>query len=339
MSWAEDRTIGGRVSVRDVLFDAEHRLNAVGVPSPSVDAAEIVAFALGTTRTRLFLQDAVTDEQKVRVEQLLTRRLSRVPLQHLLGTTGFRRIEVEVGPGVFIPRPETELVTEAGIRELAAQPAGGRLGVELCAGSGAVAISLGVEVSGSRIHAVELSDEAVEWTRRNVAAHDTGLTSVGSRVQVVHHDATTVADPGQPLAHLAGTVAVVVTNPPYIPNQMIPRDPEVRDHEPKIALYGGEDGLDVVKGVLRTAAILLRPGGLVVVEHADVQGSKAGLAGVPGVAAAMVADAALAAQLGVPVGERLFTEIADRIDLNGLPRFTLARRTGGIPGGTGPVAA
>ncbi len=106
-----------------------------------------------------------------------------------------------------------------------------------------------------------------------------GLTSVGSRVQVVHHDATTVADPGQPLAHLAGTVAVVVTNPPYIPDQMIPRDPEVRDHEPKIALYGGEDGLDVVKGVLRTAAILLRPGGLVVVEHADVQGSKAGMAG------------------------------------------------------------
>ena len=165
------------------------------------------------------------------------------------------------------------------------------------------------------------------------------LTSVGSRVQVVHHDATTVADPGQPLAHLAGTVAVVVTNPPYIPDQMIPRDPEVRDHEPKIALYGGEDGLDVVKGVLRTAAILLRPGGLVVVEHADVQGPKAGMAGVPGVAAAMVADAALAAQLGVPVGERLFTDVADRIDLNGLPRFTLARRAGERPGGTGRVCS
>jgi release factor glutamine methyltransferase len=337
MSWTEDHTIGGRVTVRDVLFDAEHRLKAVGVPSPSVDAAEILAFALGTTRTRLFLQDAVTDEQKVRVEQLLTRRLSRVPLQHLLGSTGFRRIEVEVGPGVFIPRPETELVTEAGIRELAAQPPGSRIGVELCAGSGAVAISLGVEVSGSRIQAVELSDEAVEWTRRNVTAHDSQLTSVGSRVQVVHHDATTVADPGQPLAHLAGTVAVVVTNPPYIPDQMIPRDPEVRDHEPKMALYGGEDGLDVVKGVLRTAAILLRPGGLVVVEHADVQGPKAGLSGVPGVAAAMTADAALAAQLGVPVGERLFTDIADRIDLNGLPRFTLARRTGAVAGGTGPA--
>jgi release factor glutamine methyltransferase len=332
MSWTEDHTIGGRVTVRDVLFDAEHRLNAVGVPSPSVDAAEIVAFVLGTTRTRLFLQDPITDEQKVRVEQLLARRLSRVPLQHLLGSTGFRRIEVEVGPGVFIPRPETELVTEAGIRDLAAQPEGDRLAVELCAGSGAVAISLAVEVAGSRVHAVELSDDAIEWTRRNVAAHDARLTTVGSTVEVVHHDATTVADPGGPLAGLAGTVAVVVTNPPYIPDQMIPRDPEVRDHEPKMALYGGEDGLDVVKGVLRTAAILLRPGGLVVVEHADVQGPKAGMSGVPGVAAAMVADAELASMLGVAAGEPLFTGVVDRIDLNGLPRFTLARRAGAIPG-------
>jgi release factor glutamine methyltransferase len=335
VSWTEDHTIGGRVTVRDVLFDAEHRLNAVGVPSPSVDAAEIVAFVLGTTRTRLFLQDAVTDEQKVRVEQLLARRLSRVPLQHLLGTTGFRRIEVEVGPGVFIPRPETELVTEAGLRELAAQPVGERVAVELCAGSGAVAISLGVEVAGSRIHAVELSDDAIDWTRRNVAAHDERLAAAGSRVEVVHHDATTVADPGQPLARLAGTVAVVVTNPPYIPDQMIPRDPEVRDHEPRMALYGGEDGLDVVKGVLRTAAILLRPGGLVVVEHADVQGPKAGMSGVPGVAAAMVADAELARLMGVAPGERLFTDVADRIDLNGLPRFTLARRAGATAGASG----
>lgn len=327
MSWTEDHTIGGRVTVRDVLFDAEHRLVAVGVPSPNVDAAEIVAFALGTTRSRLFLQDPISDEQKVRVEQLLTRRLSRVPLQHLLGTTGFRRIEVAVGPGVFIPRPETELVTEAGVRELAERPAGERIAVDLCSGSGAVAICLGTEVSGSRVHAVELSDEAIEWTRRNVAAHDDQLVACGSRVDVLHHDATEVADAGHPLARLAGTVAVVVTNPPYVPDQMIPREPEVRDHEPRMALYGGEDGLDVVRGVLRTAAILLRPGGLVVVEHADVQGLAAGASGVPGVASSLVADSALARVTGVPEGKPLFTGVTDRIDLNGLPRFTLARRS------------
>ncbi len=329
MSWTEDHTIGGRVTVRDVLFDAEHRLSAVGIPSPSVDAAEIVAYALGRPRNRLFLQDAVTDDQKVRIEQLLTKRLSRVPLQHLLGSTGFRRIEIKVGPGVFIPRPETELVTEAGIRELVDRPAGGRIGVDLCSGSGAIAISLGMEAPGSRVYGVEMSDEAIEWTRRNADAYEDQLAARGSRVEVVHDDATQVANPGHALARLAGQVAVVVTNPPYVPDMMIPREPEVRDHEPRMALYGGDDGLDVVRGVLRTAAILLRPGGLLVVEHADVQGNAAGAAGVPGLAAAMVVDTDLSTMVNLPVGRPVFTGIADRIDLNGLPRFTLARRVEG----------
>lgn len=328
MSWTEDHTIGGRVTVRDVLFDAEHRLSAVRIPSPSVDAAELVAFALGTTRSRLFLQEQVTPDQKVRIEQLLTRRLSRVPLQHIIGTVGFRRIELQVGPGVFIPRPETELVTEAGLRELAGQPEDRRVAVDLCSGSGAIAISLATEVPGSHVHAVELSAEAVEWTRRNVATYADRISAAGSTVEVIHADATTVADPGEPLAHLAGLVAVVVTNPPYVPNQMVPREPEVRDHEPKMALYGGEDGLDVVRGVLHTAAVLLRPAGLVALEHADVQGLAAGASGVPGVATAMVTDSALAERLGVPEGRPIFQSVTDRIDLNGLPRFTLARRTG-----------
>ncbi|MHB1066052.1 MAG: N5-glutamine methyltransferase family protein [Candidatus Nanopelagicales bacterium] len=314
------------MTVRDILFDAEHRLAAVRIASPSFDAAELVAFALGTTRSRLFLQDEVTPEQRVRIEQLLGRRLSRVPLQHLIGKAGFRHIEVQVGPGVFIPRPETELVTEAGIRELDARPAAERIGVDLCAGTGAIAISLGVEVAGSRIHAVELGDPAIEWTRRNVAAHDAALVARGSRVEVVHHDATVVADPGHPLARLAGQVAVVVTNPPYIPEGMIPRDPEVRDHEPRLALYGGPDGLDVARTVTRTAAILLRPGGLLAMEHADIQGVAAGQSGVPGMVSGMVADEELSLLADVPLGRPLFTAVVDRIDLNGLPRFTLARR-------------
>jgi release factor glutamine methyltransferase len=329
MSWTEDRTVGGRVTVRDVLFDAEHRLSAVGIPSPSFDAAEIVAFVLGTTRTRLLLQDQITVDDKVRVEQLLAKRLSRVPLQHLLGTTGFRRIDVEVGPGVFIPRPETELATEAGIRELALQPPADRIGVDLCAGSGAIAISLGIEAEGSRVYAVELSDDAIGWTRRNVSSYEDRLAAKGSRVEIIHDDAIEVADPGHALARLAGRVAVVVTNPPYVPNSMIPREPEVRDHEPRMALYGGDDGMDVIRGVLRTAAILLRPGGLVVIEHADVQGIAAGSSGVPGLVKAMHADAELATMIDVPAGRHVFTSVTDRIDLNGLPRFTLARRVGG----------
>ena len=326
MSWDVDSTIGGRQTVRDVLFDAERRLTVVGVPSPNVDAAEIVAHALGTTRSRLFLQDAVDADQRVRIEQMLTRRLSRVPLQHLVGSAGFRRIELEVGPGVFIPRPETELVTEAALRELAERPVGERIGIDLCSGSGAIAISLGVEVDGARVHAVELSDEAVAWTRRNVAAHDDQLVARGSRVEVHHADAVTAADPGGPLARLAGQAAVVVTNPPYIPDDMVPLEPEVREHEPRLALYGGADGLDIVRGVVRTAAILLRPGGLLVVEHADVQGADAGPQGVPGVVTAMRADDELAMLANIPRGRPVWTQVADRLDLNRRPRFTLARR-------------
>jgi release factor glutamine methyltransferase len=328
-NWNEENTIGGRISVRDILFDAERRLQAVAIPSPSFDAAEIVAHCLGTRRSRLFLQDPVTAEQRVCVEQLLTKRLSRVPLQHLLGTAPFRRIEVKVGKGVFVPRPETELVAEAGIRELAAQPIGERIAVDLCSGSGVIALSLGLEVDSSRVYAVELSDDAIDWTRRNVAEHDAELVVHGSRVEVIHEDATTVADPGGALARLAGKVAVVVSNPPYIPNMMIPRDPEVRDHEPKMALYGGELGLDVVAGVLRTAAILLKPGGLVVIEHADVQGTAAGAAGVPAVVAAIRCDHTLSSMIDVLPGRTVFTDITDRIDLNRLPRFTLARRVDG----------
>lgn len=328
-SWSEDVTLGGRVTVRDVLFDAEHRLNAVRIPSPNVDAAELVAFALGTSRNRLFLQDAVTPDQKVRVEQLLARRLSRVPLQHILGTAAFRHIEVAVGPGVFIPRPETELVTEAGVRELALQAEGGRIAVDLCSGSGAIAISLAMESNDSRVYAVELSDDAIGWTRRNVETYQSGITAKRSTVEVIHGDATTVADAGGALARLAGQVAVVVTNPPYIPDAMIPREPEVRDHEPNMALYGGSDGLDVVRGVLRTAAILLKPGGLLAIEHADVQGKAAGAHGVPGILADFRVDERLSTMINIPVGRAAFTEIADRIDLNGLPRFTLARRVDG----------
>jgi release factor glutamine methyltransferase len=325
-NWSEDRTIGGRVTVRDMLVDAERRLSAVGISSPPVDAAEIMAFALGTTRNRLFLQDEVTPEQRVHIEQLLTRRISRTPLQHLLGSTGFRHIEVEVGPGVFIPRPETELVTEAAIRELAVQPVGERIAVDLCAGSGAIAISLGLEVEGSRIHAVELSDDAIGWTRRNVDAYQARLSAVGSGVDVIHDDVAVVADHGHSLSRLAGRVAVVIANPPYIPDHMIPREPEVRDHEPAMALYGGDDGLDVVRALLRTAAVLMRPGGLLVIEHADVQGLAAGARGVPGVVSAMTVDPLLSGLVNLPVGAKVFRSVTDRIDLNGLPRFTLARR-------------
>ena len=327
MSWDIDHTTGGRTTVRDVLIDAERRLVAAGVPSPNVDAAEIIAFVLGVRRNRLILQDLVTPAQRVQVEQLMTKRLSRVPLQHLLGTAAFRHIELQVGPGVFIPRPETELVVESGIRELRDLPASERIAVDLCSGSGAIALSIGIEVENSTVYAVELDDEAVRWTRRNLAAQEVALAAACSRVDVVHDDAALVADPGHGLAQLAGQVSVIVANPPYIPALMVPREPEVRDHEPKVALFAGEDGLDVVRGVLRTAAILLKPGGLLVIEHADVQGADAGLLGVAGLAQSLVAGDELALLAKMSIGTRVWPEVIDRRDLNGLPRFTVARRS------------
>jgi release factor glutamine methyltransferase len=309
-----DFTTGGRATVRDVLVDAERRLDRAGIPSPSVDASELVAFALGTTRTRLFLHDRLDPDQRVRVEQLITQRLNRVPLQHITGTAAFRRLVVSVGPGVFIPRPETELVAEAAIRALGEIPEGKRVAIDLCSGSGVIALALATEVPQSRVIAVEIDDVAIGWTRANVTAHRAQIDAAGSSVEVVHEDAVLASQ--QSLVSERGRCAVVVCNPPYIPVGMVPRDPEVRDHEPRIALYGGEDGMDLVRGILTTAGDLLCPGGRLVIEHADVQGPAGSQGGVPG----LVSDAR------DTDGRPLFRDVVDRTDFNGRPRFTVATR-------------
>lgn len=325
MSYTVDRTEGGRLTVRDVLVDSEKRLQAVGVPSPGVDAAIIVAQVMGVPRSRLLLHDPLDSDQRVRIEALIAQRLSRVPLQHITGVAYFRHLELSVGPGVFIPRPETELIAEAGIRVLREAPV--KVAVDLCTGSGAVALAMATEVPQSVVHAVELDAAAVEWTRRNVAEHADELARVGSRVEVIHDDAAHVAEPGHALVALASGVSVVTANPPYIPEGMIPREVEVRDHDPFLALYSGADGLDAARHVIATAAVLLRSGGLLVMEHADIQGTDAGDSGVPALVSAARVDQALAERVPQLPGSAVFTSVADRSDLNGLPRFTMAYRT------------
>lgn len=322
----EDFTYGGRESLRAVLVDAEQRLTRAGVPSPSFDAAELAAFVLGTTRTRMVLQDPLSPEQRVKFEQLVTQRAARVPLQHLTGSAPFRRIEVGVGPGVFIPRPETELLTEAAVRTLAVAAVPDRIAVDLCTGSGAVAIAMATEVRNAKVVAVELSEDAFAWAKRNADAYSADIALMESTLTLTLADAQTCAEPGQPLSQLAGTVSVVTVNPPYVPVGMVPQEVEVRDFDPSLALYGGDDGLDVVRGVIRTAAILLRRGGLLVIEHADVQGVDAGLHGVPGTLSAHVSDAELETMTHTPAGEPLWSRVDDRPDLNHKPRFTLATR-------------
>jgi len=303
------RVVEGWVSLRDVIADGQRRLAAAGVPSPDTDAILLAAHVKGVPRGRLLLQDRMDSTERTAYERLLTRRMARVPLQHLVGTAPFRNLELAVGPGVFIPRPETELVAQAGIDALRALPSGERRAVDLCTGSGAVAFALATEAAPAQVTAVELDDAAIAWTRRNADALREEIASAGSRVDVVQADARTCAGDAGPLAALRGQVAVVTMNPPYVPSGASVRDPEVRDHDPAVALYGGPDGLDVIRGALDTAALLLQPGGLLVIEHSDEQGDEA----EEGVPALLAADSR-------------WRDVVDHRDLARKPRFTTATR-------------
>jgi release factor glutamine methyltransferase len=267
-------------TLRDVLVDGERRLARADVPSPRVDAELLLAHVLGVPRGRMFLSDPIDPSDAMRFEALLVRRSARVPLQHLLGEAPFRHLTLEVGRGVFVPRPETEGVVELAIRALSAHSEE-RLAVDLCTGSGAIALAVATEVPHSLVHAVEIEEAAHGWAEKNVAAYADQLAAVGSQVVLHRGDATTAHL--EALASLVGRVDVVVTNPPYIPDDAVPRDPEVAQYDPPRALYGGHDGLDVVRGIATSAAALLRPGGVLVVEHSDAQGEDGGESGVPAV--------------------------------------------------------
>lgn len=303
------RVVAGWVSLRDVIADGQRRLAAAGVPSPDTDAMLLAAYVKGVPRGRLLLHDRMDQTERTAYERLLTRRMARVPLQHLVGSAPFRNLDLAVGPGVFVPRPETELVAQAGIDALRALPPEERRAVDLCTGSGAVAFSLATEAAPAQVVAVEMDDAAVAWTRRNADALREAIESVGSRVDVVQADARTCAGDDAPLASLRGQVAVVTMNPPYVPSGARVRDPEVREHDPALALYGGPDGLDVIRGAIGTAALLLQPGGLLVIEHSDEQGDES----ETGVPSLLIADGR-------------WRDVADHRDLARKPRFTTATR-------------
>ncbi|REF35410.1 peptide chain release factor N(5)-glutamine methyltransferase [Thermasporomyces composti] len=278
-------------TVRALVKRAADELADAGVASPRHDAEELLAHVLGLTRGALVGVDEVSEEHRRRFVELVERRAARVPLQHLTGRAPFRYLELAVGPGVFVPRPETEVVAGYAIDALRAM-GGTPVAVDLCAGSGAIALAIATEVPNARVYAVELDPDACAWAERNLA---------GSSVTLVREDAAVA------LPELDGTVDVVVSNPPYIPMDAYDSvEPEVRDHDPAAALWSGSDGLDAVRMVERTARRLLRPGGLVVVEHADVQGESA---------PAVFASAGW------------WLTVRDHPDLAGRPRFVTARRS------------
>jgi len=277
---------------RALLREATARLAAAGVASPDHDAAELLAHVLGTTRSRLALVEDVTPEQREAYDALVTRRAAREPLQHLTGVAGFRYLELAVGPGVFVPRPETELLAGWGVERAQGLVAAGRVPVvvDLCTGSGAVALAVATEVPAAEVHAVELGEAAGEWAARNLQ---------GSGVELRHGD---MADA---FGDLDGTVDVVLCNPPYIPLEAYESvAAEARDHDPHLALFSGDDGLDALRVVERVAARLLRPGGVLGVEHADVQGTSA---------------PAVFSRAG------RWSDVRDHPDLAGRPRYATAR--------------
>ncbi|TFC42592.1 peptide chain release factor N(5)-glutamine methyltransferase [Cryobacterium sp. TMT1-21] len=241
-------------------------LSAAGISDAEVDADLLIGHVLSQSRGQVqaagILRTSLSETDAAAILELVHRRSLREPLQHITGRAPFRSLELNVGPGVFVPRPETEQVAQFAIDALRSLPDPEPIGVDLGTGSGAIALAMAVEVPHARVWAVENSPDAFPWTTRN-------FTEVGAdNATLVFGDLTDA------LAELDGTVAVVISNPPYIPADAIPRDPEVRLFDPARALFGGRDGLDVVRHVSRTALRLLRPGGVLVIEHGELQGAE-----------------------------------------------------------------
>ncbi len=251
-------------ALADVLRRAAEQLARAGVPDPWVDAELLTAHVLGASRGAVQAAavrgDTLDEAVVARLEELVDRRAAREPLQHITGVAPFRHLELLVGPGVFVPRPETEIVAQLAIDALTAAASPSPVAVDLGTGSGAIALALATEVPHSRVFAAENSVDAFVWTKENFAR--TGA------------DNATLAfiDLERAFPELDGTVSVVVSNPPYVPDAASPRDPEVRFFDPPAALYGGEDGLDVVRVLSGVGLRLAHSGGTIVIEHGEWQG-------------------------------------------------------------------
>lgn len=275
--------------IRPLLDRAAAMLASGGVESPQNDAEILLAHVLAVPRGALGLVGAVAGDRVDTFLGLVDRRARREPLQHLVGSAGFRYVDLEVGRGVFTPRPETELLAGWAIGVAAGLEA--PVVVDLCTGSGAIARSVVDEVPHATVHAVELDPEAFTWASRNLAGTGVDLRE---------------GDMADAFADLDGAVDVVVCNPPYIPlTEYEGVAVEAREHEPHLALFSGDDGLAAMRVLESTAARLLRPGGVVGAEHADVQADSA-----PAVFSA--------------TGR--WVEVRDHLDLAGRPRFLTARK-------------
>ncbi|MFL6118623.1 peptide chain release factor N(5)-glutamine methyltransferase [Actinophytocola sp.] len=279
-----------RQPLRLAIMEAERVLADAGVASPRADAELIAAHVLDVPRGKLLLTPMVDRQVVDAIAGLVRERAKRVPLQHLLGWAALGPVTVHVGPGVFVPRPETELLLEWGLGVLAGRVA--PVVVDLCTGSGALALAVATARPDAVVHAVEVDPTALAWARRNLG--DSG----------VRLHAGDVTDPSL-LTELDAQVDLVLCNPPYVPVDT-PVPPEVGEHDPFAAVFAGADGLAVIRHVVNLAARLLRPGGAVGIEHDDTQGD------------------AVPALLST---RKVLTGVADHADLSRRPRFATAYRS------------
>jgi release factor glutamine methyltransferase len=284
-----------RQPLRLAILEAERVLAGAGVASPRVDAELLAAHVVGVERGRLMLHPLVDPPVVEALRTLVERRAAREPLQHLLGTATLGSVEVAVGRGVFIPRPETELLLEWGLREIADLAA--PVVVDLCTGTGVLALAVAKSRPDAVVHAVEIDPAALTWARRNIAEHG----AAGATPVTLH-----AADVRWPdlLVELETRVDLVLCNPPYVPDGT-PLPPEVTGWDPPTAVYGGPDGLEIIRAVVSASAALLRYGGALAIEHDDTHGET-----VP----------ALLRR------RRVLTDVEEHLDLAGRPRFATARR-------------
>jgi len=247
--------------IKQAVDGAAASFAAAGIEQASVDAELIAAHVLKVSRgdlgAKMVTGETFDANQSELFSALVEKRAARVPLQHLTGVANFRNLELQVGPGVFVPRPETEVVV--GLAIAALTEATSPIVVDLGTGSGAIALSIAQEVPQAKVFAVELNPDSISFTRKNFERYGQNATLVEG-------------DMADAFENLNGQVQLLVSNPPYIPLDMVPKDPEVHLHEPKLALYGGEDGMSLVHVVLAVANRLLVSGGKLLIEHADIQG-------------------------------------------------------------------
>lgn len=284
-----------RQPLRLAVIEAAEVLTDAGVASPRADAEMLAAHVVGVPRTRLPMVPLVDPLTIETYRRLVGQRARRVPLQHLTGWAAMGAITVEVGPGVFIPRPETELLLAWALAQL--EGVHSPLVLDLCAGSAVLGLALANARPDATVHAVEADVAALAWARRNVEArHAAG----DSPVRLHHGDVTD----RRLLAQLEGQVDLIVANPPYVPvGTAVPA--EVAEHDPARAVFAGADGLDVIRPLVGTAAQWLKIGGSVGVEHDHTHGE-------------VVAELFAA--------RRVFADVTGHPDLAGRPRFTTARR-------------